>query len=111
MRHFICLSLLTIACIAQAADGVVALIGVIGNKAAVLALDGGDPKTVKVGQTWNNVTVVSVEQSQATVEINGERRVLALGQHYRGIAPALSSRPSVTLAADDRGHFFAEAAI
>ena len=28
----------------------VALIGVIGDKAAVFAIDGGEPKTVKVGQ-------------------------------------------------------------
>ena len=83
----------------------------MGDKAAVLALDGGEPKAVRVGQTWNGVTIISVEKTQATVEINGERRVLALGQHYRGVAPALSSRPSATLAADDRGHFFAEAAI
>ncbi len=42
--------------------GEVALIGVIGDKAAVLAVDGGDPKTVKVGQNWNGVTVVAVEK-------------------------------------------------
>ena len=89
----------------------VALIGVLGNKAAVLALDGGEPKTVKVGQTWNGVTVVSVQSTQATVEVNGERRVLVLGQHYRGTAPSATTRPSATLAADDRGHFFAEAAV
>ena len=87
------------------------LIGVIGDKAAVLAIDGGDPKTVKVGQTWSGVTIVSVQKTQATVVINGETRVLALGQHYRGVAPALSGRPSATLAADDRGHFFTEASV
>jgi len=107
-RHCICL-LLALAPLAAQAQ--VSLIGVMGDKAAVLALDGGEPKAVRVGQTWNGVTIISVEKTQATVEINGERRVLALGQHYRGVAPALSSRPSATLAADDRGHFFAEAAI
>ncbi len=88
----------------------VALIGVIGDKAAVLAVDGGDPKTVKVGQKWSGVTVISVERGEATVEIDGKRRVLRLGQHYRS-APATTERQSVTLAADPRGHFITEGAI
>jgi len=90
--------------------GEVALIGVIGDKAAVLAIDGGDPKTVKIGQRWNGVTVVAVEKERATVEIDGKRRVLVLGQHYRG-ATGASDRQSATLAADTRGHFFAEASV
>src|SRR2546425_4877562 len=107
MRHFICLSLL-LACaaaalVATAAE--VALIGLIGDKAAVLALDGGEPKTVKVGQSWKGVTVVSVEKGRATIEYEGKQRVLQIGQHYRNAA-APDSRESVTLAADTRGHFF-----
>ena len=86
MRHFICLSLLTLACVAHAADGVVALIGVIGNKAAVLSLDGGDPKTVKLGQTWNGISVLAVEKDGATIELKGEKRLLHIGQHYRSEA-------------------------
>jgi aspartyl protease family protein len=90
---------------ATAAD--VALIGVIGDKAAVLAVDGGEPKTVKVGQTWRGISVLSVAKEQATVKIEGKERVLQRGQHYRGAAPA-SSRETVTLAADSRGHFVTE---
>ena len=47
MRHFICLSLLALSVLAHAGDEV-ALIGVIGNRAAVLSVGGGDPKTVKL---------------------------------------------------------------
>jgi aspartyl protease family protein len=93
---------------AAAAD--VALIGVIGDKAAVLAVDGGDPKTVKVGQKWNGIAVLSVQKDRATVEIDGKRRVLLHGQHYRGAA-ASSDRQHVTLSADPRGHFVSEGAI
>lgn len=96
------------AALAAAAD--VSLIGVIGDKAAVLALDGGDPKTVKVGQKWNGITVVSVERTRATVEMDGKRRVLQIGQHYRSGVPT-SSRERVTLAADPRGMFVADGAI
>ena len=94
--------------VARAAD--VALVGVIGDKAAVLAIDGGEPKTVKLGQTWSGVKVVAIEKTQATVEADGKQRVLQLGQHYRGVA-ASDARQSVTLAADPGGHFFADAII
>jgi aspartyl protease family protein len=110
MRHFICLSLLVSAAAFAAGDDV-ALIGVIGDKAAVLAIAGGAPKTVKVGQTWNGVTVIAVTREHATVEIEGKRRALILGQHYRSAEALATSRESVTLAADPRGHFFADAAV
>jgi aspartyl protease family protein len=109
MRHFICLSLLALACAVQAADEV-ALIGVIGAKAAVLSLGGGDPKTVKLGQSWNGITVVAVDKESATIEANGEKRVLHIGQHYRASATT-PSRGSVMLSADPRGHFFADGAV
>lgn len=108
MRHCISLLLLFLCAAAQAAD--VALIGVLGDKAAVLAFDGGEPKTVRVGQKWAGVTVISVERGQATVEIDGKQRVLTIGQHYRAAA-APSGRQSVTLAADPRGHFVTEGAV
>jgi aspartyl protease family protein len=108
-RHFIALYLLLACGLAAAAD--VALIGVIGGKAAVLAVNGGEPKTVKVGQAWSGIQVVSVEKDRATVEIDGKRRVLMHGQHYRGASAPSSGRQSVTLAADSRGHFVAEGTI
>lgn len=101
--------LLSLACSAAAAEDV-ALIGVIGNKAAVLALDGGAPKTVKVGQKWNGISVLSVEKDRATVEIEGKKRVLMHGQHYRS-ATVGSDRERVTLSADTRGHFVTEASV
>jgi aspartyl protease family protein len=109
MAHFIALLLLILPC-AAAAQGNVALIGTIGDKAAVLALDGGDPKTVKVGQKWNGILVVAVERDRATIELDGKRRILQIGQHYRANAPA-STREKVTLMADGRGMFVADGAV
>ena len=94
---------------ARAAD--VSLIGVIGDKAAVVAIDGGEPKTIRLGQTWSGVKVLTVTKTQATVEIDGKQRVLVLGQHYRGAQAAADGRQSVVLAADPRGHFFADALV
>lgn len=101
--------LVCLACAAPAAADV-ALIGVIGDSAAVLALDGGEPKTVRLGQRWNGIVVLSVEKDRATVEIDGRKKTLLLGPHYRGL-PAKLERQHVTLAADGRGHFIAEAMV
>jgi aspartyl protease family protein len=108
MPNFIALLLLLVCTPAAALD--VALIGVIGDKAAVLAVGGGDPKTVKVGQKWNGIVVLSVEKERATVEIEGKKRVLMQGQHYRSRPPS-SDRQRVTLAADPRGHFVVDGAV
>jgi aspartyl protease family protein len=108
-RILLCLGLACGAGGAAAAD--VALIGVIGSKAAVLAVDGGEPKTVKVGQAWRGIRVVQVDKEHARVEIDGVKRTLALGQHYRGDRAETGERQSATLAADGAGHFFAEGAV
>src|SRR3977135_2878600 len=113
MRYFISLCLFLVWAMGFAgARAEVALIGTIGDKAAVIAIDGGDPKTVRVGQTWSGVTVIAVGKDRATVEIDGKKRELAQGQHYRQAgAGAASDRQSVTLAADSTGHFISEGSI
>lgn len=108
MPHFI--ALWTLLAWGSAAAGEVALIGMIGDKAAVLAIDGGEPKAVKTGQTWNGITVVSVQKDRATLKIDGKERVLLQSQYYRSAAPP-STRESATLAADTRGHFVTEGAV
>jgi aspartyl protease family protein len=109
MPHFIALLLLALSGAAGAQTNV-ALIGTISDKAAVLAFDGGDPKTVKVGQKWNGVLVVSVERERATIEVDGKQRLLQIGQHHRATAPA-ATREKVTLMADGRGMFLAEGSV
>ena len=111
-RHFILLFALaggSAVAAAHAAD--VALIGVIGDKAAVLAIDGGDPKTVKVGQSWRGVTVLTVEKDQATVEVDGKKRLLQRGLHYRNAEASSVGAGKVLLAADTRGHFYIDGAV
>ena len=91
---------------AMAAD--VSFVGAIGDKAAILVIDGGAPRTLKVGQKSGPVTVVSVERERAVVDIEGEQRTLLRGQHFQASA---SDRQSTVLAADGRGHFIAEGGI
>jgi aspartyl protease family protein len=103
MRHSIAVLALLYA-LPAAAD--VELIGTFEAKAAILSIDSSAPKTVKVGQTFGSVTVLSVEKDRATVDVDGKRRILVRGQtHSSGAA---SGAQSVTLSAGAGGHFVAE---
>ena len=78
-RYFIGLAALLLALPAWAAD--VGLVGVFPGKAAVLVIDGGAPTAVRIGRTKHGVTVLSADESQAMIEIEGKRRTLRLGQY------------------------------
>lgn len=93
---------------ARAAD--VSLIGTFETRAAILSIDAGAPKTVKVGQTFAGVRLIGVEKDSATVEIDGKRRVLNRGQTYSSSGGG-SARQSATLAAGPGGHFVTQGAI
>jgi aspartyl protease family protein len=95
---------------APAAAADVTLVGVFGDKAAIIAIDRGPPKTVKVGQKFGAVTVISVDKDRATVEIEGKRRVLTRGQTYSS-AGSLSGRQAAVLSAGSGGHFVTDGQI
>lgn len=80
----------------------VGLAGVIGDK-ALLLIGGTVSRTLSVGQrTPEGVRLVAVEPGSATIEVDGERRVLRLGQN----AAAATRGPETTiLSADGRGHY------
>ncbi len=85
------------------------LVGTFGSKAAILSIDSGAPRTVKVGQSVDGVTLISVEQDSATVQVEGKRKALVRGQTYS--TGGGSDRQSATLAAGAGGHFVAEGAV
>jgi aspartyl protease family protein len=109
LRHFRWLFIALWVLPAHASE--VTLVGVFGDKAAIVAIGGGAPKTLKVGERFGGVTLVSVEKSpeRATVEVDGKRRVLVRGQTYS--SGAGSGAQSVTLAVGPGGHFVAEGQI
>ena len=87
---------------AGAAD--VTLVGLIGAK-AIVAIDGGAPRTIAVGQKIaEGVVLLGIEKDAANFEIDGKKKTLRMGQAYSQ-APA-PGKQSVTLAGDPRGHFF-----
>ena len=102
---------LALLCVASRAFGVdVAVIGLFTNK-AVVQVDGGPARTLSVGQkTAEGVTLVSVENGAATLDIAGRRQTLKLGQHHATRAGGPSGA-AVTLNADARGHFVVDGQI
>lgn len=83
------------------------LVGTFGDKAAILVLDGGAPRTVRIGQRIGAAALVSVERDRATVEIDGKRQVLVRGQTW-SMPTGPSGRQTAVLAAGPGGHFVVE---
>jgi aspartyl protease family protein len=105
LRHSI--SLLLLLASASAAATEVLLVGTFGSSAAILAIDSGAPRTVKVGQVLGGVKLISVENDRATVEAaDGRRRVLVRGQTYS--TGAGGGTQIATLSEGAGGHFMAD---
>jgi aspartyl protease family protein len=96
--------------IASAEAASVAVAGVSAGK-ALLVIDGGAPKLVAVGQTTpEGVRLVTVDGESVTVEFDGKRRVLRMGQSV--VSQKGGDGPQETrLIADTRGHYQAQGAI
>ncbi len=107
LRIVASLSLLLVGA-ADAAD--VNVIGLFPNK-AVVVIDGGAPRVLSVGQKpVEGVTLISTDRESATLNIDGQRKTLRIGQHQAGPPPTSSSQ-SATLTADPRGHFLIDGQI
>jgi aspartyl protease family protein len=88
----------------------VTVVGLFPGK-AVVVIDGAAPRTLSVGKkTAEGVTLLSTDRESATLEIDGQKKTLRMGQHHAGPARTPSSE-SVTLTADSRGHFVVDGQI
>jgi aspartyl protease family protein len=94
---------------ANAAD--ISVVGLFPNK-AVLVINGASPKTYSVGATiTEGIKLVAANDASATVEANGKRQTIALGEHVNRNASSGNDRSSVTLQADGRGHYYVQGQI
>jgi aspartyl protease family protein len=102
---FIATALLCLGAQTLAAD--ISVIGLFPGK-AVLVIDGAQPKTYSVGDTVaSGVKLVESDGNGATIETNGKRRTILVGQHVNR-APANAAAPKVILQADSSGHYLTE---
>lgn len=100
--------LLACASAAHAAD--ISVVGLFPNK-AVLVIDGGSPKTYSVGATVaEGVKLVSANDSSATIETNGKRQTIAIGEHFNRGSNG-GGRANAVLQADARGHYVVQGQI
>ena len=103
-----CLLLAGLASVAHAADVIV--VGLFAGK-AVVAINGGAPRTLSVGQvTPEGVRLLAAKSDSAEFEIDGKRQVLGLGEGRYGRSAA-STSPGATLYADRNGHFISDGTI
>ena len=82
------------------------VIGLFPGK-AVIVIGRGQPRTLSVGDTVDGVKLLAADSKGATVEVDGRRDTLQMGQHFETAAQT-GERGSVTLFPDDRGHYLAD---
>ena len=82
------------------------VIGLFPGK-AVVVIGRGAPRTLSVGDTVDGVKLLSADSKGATLEVDGKRETLQMGQHFESAAQT-GTRNRVTLAPDERGHYLAD---
>lgn len=89
----------------------VTLTGTIGNR-AILIVNGGAPKTLAVGETFQGVKLVSMQGEQATIEAGGKRVALRMDTPVSiGGSGSSSGGTRIVLPVSSGGHFMAQGAI
>jgi len=107
LLHFMLLGVLF-----GSADALATSISVVGlfKDKAIVSVDGGKPRTLSAGQSIQGVKLISANSDSASLEVDGKRRALGMGQSFAGDAQS-GQRASVSLTADVRGHFAAAGSI
>lgn len=104
---------------AQQTTQSVALSGVMGSK-ALLVVDGGAPKALAVGETYQGIKVLSVSGEQAVLEVRGTANATAMARLTvrvgdapvsQGARPGGSNGSKIVLPVGQGGHFFAQGLI
>jgi len=102
---------IVLSCLVPSAEATkVRLVGVADNT-AILVIDNGRPRMMRVGQTGGaGVKLLAVEGQSAIVEVEGERLELRLGEQPYA-PPVASERTTVTLVSNVQGHFLTSGSI
>ena len=112
-QRYLTLILPLLLCVAAAHAADISVVGVTGKR-ALLVIDGGQPRWLAVGDSSpEGVKLISINGDDAvTVESGGKRETVSMGQNARLAGGASGGgNPSVTLTANEGGHFFANGSI
>jgi aspartyl protease family protein len=92
----------------------VALSGMLGGKALII-VDGGAPKSVAPGASYQGVKIVSTQGDAAVIEIAGRRHTMRVGDAPARVGDSGSKDSSggnkIVLTAGTGGHFLAQGQI
>ena len=92
----------------------VALSGMLGGKALII-VDGGAPKSVAPGASYQGVKIVSTQGDTAVIEIGGQRHTMRVGDAPSRVGDAGSKDNSggnkIVLTAGSGGHFLTQGQI
>jgi aspartyl protease family protein len=84
------------------------VVGLFSGK-AILAINGGKPKTYATGQTTpEGVRILSADSAKVVLEVDGKRRELGMGQGISIGGGAGSGAQTATLYGNNDGHFVGE---
>ena len=78
---------------------------------AMLVVDKGKPRTLRAGETYAGVTLISSTSEEATISINGKQQRLHIGEGAYSALSVQSERATVILASDKNGHFVSSGSI
>ena len=72
---------------------------------AMLVMDKGKPRTLRAGETYAGVTLISSTSEEAVVSIDGKQKRLRIGEGIYSALSVQSERSTVVLTPDKNGHF------
>ena len=82
----------------------VSVVALFADK-AMLSIDKGKPRTLRVGETYNGVTLVGADSEAAVISIKGRKQRLKIGEGVYRTETVRTDRATTTLIADRSGHF------
>jgi len=72
---------------------------------AMLVVDKGKPRTLRAGETYAGVTLVSSTSEEAIISIDGKQQRLHIGEGIYSALSVQNQRSTVVLTPDKNGHF------
>jgi len=78
---------------------------------AMLVIDKAKPRTLKAGETYAGVTLISSTSEEAIISINGKQQRLRIGEGVYSALSVQSDHATVTLTPDQNGHFVSSGSI
>ena len=78
---------------------------------AMLIIDKEKPRTLRVGETYAGVTLISSDSEEAVISVAGKQQRLRIGEGVYSAFSLKSDHATVTLAADRNGHFISSGSI